>query len=309
MTETISRDAGLNREVGAGPPPAVTPPAAIPAAAAPAPGVPALADPTGGRRASGGRRRVPPWTRRLAGPILIYLVWQVASSSGLASSRDLPSPAAVVSAGREMASSGDLGSALAVSLYRVGMGLAFGVAIGLALAVLAGLFRLGEDVIDSAMNFLRTVPVIALLPMIIIWIGIGEPAKIFLIAAGVVFPVYMNTFAGIRGVDARLVEAARTFGLRGFGLVRRVIIPGALPGFLVGLRWALGVAWLLLVFAEQINADKGLGYLLNQGQSWNRTDVILLCVVIYGALGLLGDGLVRLLERSLLSWRRGFTGT
>jgi sulfonate transport system permease protein len=267
-----------------------------------------LEDPTGGRRTTGTRREVPPWVRRLSGPLLLYAVWQSITGAGLVSSRSLASPGAVIAAGREMWSTGDLGGALGVSLYRVGLGMAFGVAVGLTLAVVAGFFRAGEDVVDSSMNFLRTVPVIALLPLVIVWIGIGEPAKIFVIALGVVFPVYMNTFAGIRGVDARLVEAGRTFGLGRFGLIRRVIIPGALPGFLIGLRWSLGVAWLLLVFAEQVNADKGIGYLLTQAQSWNRTDVIVLCLVVYGGLGLLSDGLVRLLERSLLSWRRGFVG-
>jgi sulfonate transport system permease protein len=159
------------------------------------------------------------------------------------------------------------------------------------------------------MNVLRTVPVVALLPLIIVWMGIGEPAKIFLIAVGTAFPVYVNTFSGIRGIDDKLVEAGRAFGLGRIGLIRQVIVPGALPGFLVGLRWSWGVSWLLLIFAEQVNASRGIGYLMTQAQSWNRTDMIIMGVVVYGLLGLLGDGLVRLLEATLLSWRRGFVGT
>ena len=270
---------------------------------------PALEDPTGGRRTTGSRRGVPPWVRRLAGPALLFLAWLAITGLDVVSDRMLASPGAVIGAARELWSSGELVDNLGISLYRVSWGLLFGVGTGLLLAVLAGFFRIGEDLVDSSMNFLRTVPVIALLPLIIVWIGIGENAKIFLIAVGVTFPIYMNTFAAIRGVDLKLVEAGRTFGLSRLGLIRQVIIPGAVPGFLVGLRWSLGVAWLLLVFAEQVNTDSGIGYLLNSAQAWNRTDIMVLCLVIYGVLGLLCDGIVRVLERSLLSWRRSFSGT
>lgn len=281
-----------------------------PAGAGPdGPVAPLLEDPTGKRNRARRARAVPSWARRLAGPALLLLGWFVVTGLDLVSDRAFASPGAVLDAARELWGTGELADNLGISLYRVGWGCALGVAVGLALAVIAGFFRFGEDVVDSAMNFLRTIPVIALLPLIIVWIGIGEEAKIFLITAGVIFPVYMNTFAGIRSVDIKLVEAGRAFGLGRAGLVRRVIIPGALPGFLVGLRWSLGVAWLLLVFAEQVNTDSGIGYLLNRAQGWNRTDIMVLCLVIYGLLGLLCDGFVRLLERSLLSWRRGFSGT
>jgi sulfonate transport system permease protein len=138
---------------------------------------------------------------------------------------------------------------------------------------------------------------------------VGNTAKVSLIAAGTAFPIYMNTFAAIRGVDNTLIEAGRAFGLTRVGLIRRVIVPGAVPGFLIGLRWSWGVAWLLTIFAEQVNAQSGLGYLLTQAQGWNRIDVILMGVSLFGLLGLLGDGVVRLLEATLLSWRRGFSGT
>ncbi|WP_157891966.1 MULTISPECIES: ABC transporter permease [Frankia] len=268
-----------------------------------------LVDLAAGRRRTTRRRRVPTEVRRFLGPALLFALWWAVTGLDLVSDRALASPAAVLDAARELWRNGDLVDSLGASLYRVGAGVLFGVGIGLALAVVAGFFRTASDVVDSAMNFLRTIPVIALLPLIIVWIGIGESAKIFLITVGVAFPIYMNTYAAIRGVDARLVEAGQTFGLGRFGLVRSVIVPAAAPGFLVGLRWALGVAWLLLVFAEQVNTDSGLGYLLNSAQSWNRTDIIVLCLVVYGILGLVSDGLVRLLERMLLSWRRGFDGT
>jgi sulfonate transport system permease protein len=290
---------GRPSAVGAAPPPG----------AAVAVRAPVLEDPTRGRRSHDGRLTVPGWVRRLSGPLALLAVWWLVTGTGLASGRVLASPLAVIRAARQLAGDGELTDALGASLYRVGWGLLFGVAAGLVLAIVAGFFRAGEHLVDSSMNFLRTIPVIALLPLIIVWIGIGESAKIFLIAIGVVFPVYMNTFAGIRGVDLKLVEAGRTFGLSRLGLIRRVIIPGALPGFLVGLRWSMGVAWLLLVFAEQVNTNTGIGYLLTSAQGWNRTDIIILCLVIYGVLGLLCDGIVRILERSLLSWRRSFTGT
>lgn len=266
-------------------------------------------DPTNGRRTANRRIAVPGWLRRLAGPVLLLAVWWVLTGFHLVGSRSLAGPEAVVRAAREMWTTGELERGLAASLARVGWGLAIGVAVGLALAILAGFFRLGEDLLDSTMNILRTIPVVALTPLIIVWLGIGEPAKIFLIAIGTAFPIYMNTFAAIRGVDNKLVEAGQAFGLGRLGLVRRVIVPGAVPGFLVGLRWSWGVAWLLLIFAEQVNASSGIGYLMTQAQSWNRTDVIIMGVVLYGVLGLLGDGIVRLLEATLLSWRRGFVGT
>jgi sulfonate transport system permease protein len=271
--------------------------------------VTALEDPTAGRRGRHRQRRIPSWVRRLSGPALLLICWQVVTGAGLVSSRSLSSPASVVRAANELWTTGELQRNLAASLYRVGWGLVAGVAVGLVIAVIAGFFRLGEDILDSSMNVLRTVPVVALLPLIIVWMGIGEPAKIFLIAVGTAFPVYINTFSAIRGIDVKLVEAGRAFGLGRLGLIRRVIVPGAFPGFLVGLRWSWGVSWLLLIFAEQVNASRGIGYLMTQAQSWNRTDMIIMGVVVYGLLGLLGDGLVRLLEATLLSWRRGFVGT
>jgi sulfonate transport system permease protein len=266
-------------------------------------------DPTDGRRTTGRRFVVPGWVRRLAGPVLLLALWWAVTGFHVVDSRSLTGPGSVFRAAHEMWGSGELPRDLGASLSRVGWGLAIGVAVGLALAVVSGFFRLGEDLLDSSMNILRTVPVVALTPLIIVWMGIGEPAKIFLIATGTAFPIYMNTFAAIRGVDNKLVEAGKAFGLGRLGLIRRVIVPGAVPGFLVGLRWSWGVAWLLLIFAEQVNASSGIGYLMTQAQSWNRTDIIIMGVVLYGLLGLLGDVVVRLLEGTLLSWRRGFVGT
>lgn len=262
-----------------------------------------------GRRPTRSRDRVSRSVLRVAGPLVVLTTWQLLCSNEIVSERTLASPLQVVDAARELWGTGDLQSNLAISLQRVLIGLAFGITIGTALAVLAGLFRTGERLVDPAVQLLRAVPILGLVPLVIIWFGVGEASKVFLIALGTTFPVYLNTYAGIRGVDRRLVEAASSFGLGRWGLVGRVILPGAVPGFLVGLRFALVGSWLIIVVAEQINAKSGLGYLINQSQAWYRTDIIVLCLVIYGILGLVADGIVRLLERTLLAWRLGFEGT
>ncbi|MEU5432624.1 ABC transporter permease [Streptomyces sp. NPDC020719] len=246
--------------------------------------------------------------RRLAGPLLMVLVWQSLGTFGLVGDRVLATPGAVLSAGWELTRTGELADHLLASLARVASGLAIGVGAGLAIAVTAGLFRLGDELLDSTMQVLRALPVLGLLPLVIIWFGVGEAPKIALVAFGTAFPVYVNTYAAIRGVDNRLVESGRTVGLGHFGLVRHVILPGAVPGFLVGLRFALTGAWLIMIVAERLNATDGIGYLMNQAQSWYRTDIIVLGLLIYGVLGLAADGIVRLLERRLLVWRRGFEG-
>ncbi|GAA1361649.1 ABC transporter permease [Streptomyces beijiangensis] len=246
--------------------------------------------------------------RRLAGPLLLVLVWQLLGTFGVVGERVLAPPSAVFSAGWELTRTGELTDHLLASLTRVASGLALGVSAGLVIAVVAGLFRLGDELLDSTMQVLRALPVLGLLPLVIIWFGVGETPKIALVAFGTAFPVYVNTYSAIRGVDHRLVESGRTAGLGRLGLVRHVILPGAVPGFLVGLRFALTGAWLIMIIAEQLNATNGIGYLMNQAQSWYRTDIIVLGLLIYGLLGLGADALVRLLERRLLSWRHGFEG-
>ncbi len=254
------------------------------------------------------RRGVPRWIRRPVGPLLLLLLWQIASWSGSTSTELLASPWTVVTTFGDLVSSGDLPKAIAVSLRRAGTGLLLGGSIGIFLALVAGLFRLGEDLIDASVQMIRTVPFVGLIPLFIIWFGIGETPKIGLVAFGVAFPLYLNTYAGIRNVDSSLVEAARTVGLSRLGLIRHVILPGALPNVLVGFRYALGIAWLALIFAEQVNANRGIGQLLNDAQEFQRTDIIVVCLVVYAFLGLTVDAFVRLLERVLLSWRPAFSG-
>jgi sulfonate transport system permease protein len=246
--------------------------------------------------------------RRAAGPIGTLLLWYLLSATGVLSPEVLASPATVFGKALGMIADGELPAAIAVSGQRVVLGFLIGGVIGTALALLAGLLRLGEDLVDSTVGMFRTLPWVGLIPLFIIWFGINEEPKIALIALGVTFPIYFNIYAGIRGVDAQLVEAGRVLGLRRWGLIRNVVLPGALPGALVGLRYALGTAWLALVWAEQVNASQGIGYLMNNAQQFFQTDVIVVCLVTYAVLGLVCDLFVRLISRSVLSWRASFEG-
>ncbi|MFJ9963665.1 ABC transporter permease [Streptomyces avermitilis] len=258
--------------------------------------------------ASTRRTRVPRWLRRTSGPVLLLLLWQLLSSTGVLTSDVLASPGRIAQVARDLVADGSLPNAMGVSLQRVAVGLLFGSVIGTGLALVSGLFRAGEDLVDASVQMLRTVPFVGLIPLFIIWFGIGEAPKIAIITLGVSFPLYLNVYAGIRGVDSQLIEAGESLGLSRWGLVRHVVLPGALPGAMTGLRYSLGIAWLALVFAEQINADAGIGFLMVQARDFLRTDVIVVCLIVYAFLGLLADFVVRSLERLLLQWRPTFTG-
>jgi sulfonate transport system permease protein len=259
--------------------------------------------PDGGTAAA--RWRWPVWRRlrRFVSPLALVLLWQAASMAGLIPARTLASPAAILATAWGLLATGELQHNLLVSLGRAAAGLGIGVTLGTLLAIVAGLSRRGEDLVDAPMQMLRTLPFLALVPLFILWFGIGETPKIALVALGTTFPIYLNLFAGIRGVDPKLVEAARVCGLDRRGLVRHVILPGALPSALVGLRYALGIAWLSLVVAEQVNADAGIGYMISDARDFLRTDIIVVGLLVYALLGLLADALVRALERRALAWR------
>ncbi len=244
-----------------------------------------------------------PALRRFASPLLLLLLWQAASATGVLPPRILAAPSAILATAWGLTVDGELLTNMLVSLQRVAVGLGIGVSAGAALAVVAGLSRLGEDVVDAPMQMLRTLPFLALVPLFILWFGIGELPKVALVALGSTFPVYLNLFAGIRGIDPKLLEAGRVFGLGRWGTIREIVLPGALPSGLVGLRYALGVAWLSLVVAEQINATAGIGYMISDARDFLRTDVIVVGLAVYAVLGLAADGLVRLAERRLLAWR------
>lgn len=241
-----------------------------------------------------------------AGPLLLLVFWQFAVSVLHVPANQVPSPANVAKALRELISNGELGAALVVSVRRVVLGLLLGVVAGSVLAMLSGLTELGERLIDSVMHMFRTMPVLALLPLFIVWFGIGEEAKVMVIAWAVTFPIYINLYAGIRSVDPKLIEAGEVLGLHRLGLIRQVILPSALPQFLTGLRIAMGVSWLVLVAAEEINATSGLGYLITTAQSLMQTDVIFAVLIVFSLLGVLSDLIVRLIERWALAWRSSY---
>jgi sulfonate transport system permease protein len=236
-------------------------------------------------------------------PVVFLILWEAGSRLGLIPTSTLAAPSAVIGTLGEMLATGELPDNLWVSFLRVAAGLVIGLSIGIALALAAGLSRQGEAAIDPIMQIKRTIPTLALTPLFIVWFGIGETPKVALIAFASIFPVYLNLYSGIRGVDVRLIEGARSFGLSRAELIWHVILPGALPSLLVGLRYSLSVSILVLVVAEQINASAGLGYLVNNARDFMRTDIIVVCLLVYAALGLGADGLVRLIERRALAWR------
>lgn len=249
------------------------------------------------------RARVPRPVSRLLGVAVVLATWELLSASGALPPTLVGSPAAVARAAGRLVAAGELQSAVAASLQRVVVGALLGLSAGVLLALVAGLSRLGEDLVDAPLQMMRTVPFAGLIPLLIVWLGVGETPKIVLIALAVTFPIYVNLLGGIRSVDPALLEAGRSLGLSRFGLVRHVVLPGALPQLLVGLRLSLGVSWLALVFAEQISATDGLGYLMSTAQELLQSDTIVVCLVVYALLGLTVDFVVRGLERVLLRWR------
>jgi sulfonate transport system permease protein len=264
--------------------------------------------------ASGRRARPRPRRRgllRLISPVVVLLLWQGESKLGLVSTQKLPPPTEVWSTAVSLITTnspayGTLQDAMLVSLERVAIGFGLGAAAGISLAIITGLSRSGEYALDPHLQMLRTLPLFGLIPVFIVWFGIGELPKILLITIAATIPLYLNTFAGIRSVDARLAELGQVLHLRRGELIRHIVLPGALPQIFTGLRLSLGASWLALVVAEQINANAGLGYMINQAEQFDRNDVIFVCLLVYCILGLLTDALVRLLERRALAWRRSF---
>jgi len=248
------------------------------------------------------RSRATPWIV----PLLMLAGWQTGSATGVLPATILPAPAAVFAAGWQLTRDGTLATNLAISAARALAGLviggALGLILGMATAMAAGVRRL----LDPTLQGLRSVPPFALIPLIILWLGIDEGAKIALIAWSVFFPLYINTFHGVVAIDRGLVEMARVYGMGRRALFRRVILPGALPSILTGVRFALGIMWLALIVAETIAANSGLGYMANQAREFSQTDVIVLTVLIYGLLGKLTDTATRAAERRLLRWNPSY---
>ncbi len=243
-----------------------------------------------------------PW----ALPLGLLLVWEAASQAGLISGRVLPAPSAVVAAGWRLAVSGELWVNMGVSALRAAIGLVIGGTFGFVLGLTNGLSRKFERATDTLLQMIRNVPHLALIPLVILWFGIDEAAKIFLVVLGVFFPIYINTLHGIRSVDPQLIEMGRTYGMTSFELFWRVILPGSLPSIFVGLRYALGFMWLTLIVAETIAASSGIGYMAMQAREFLLVDVVVFSILIYALLGKLADSTARLLERTCLAWHPAF---
>lgn len=242
------------------------------------------------------------------GPVLLLLLWVVSSAAGWLDPQTLPAPWTIYQAAAELIADGRLQSNLLTSVQRAGISLVLGIAIGVVLALVAGLSRLGEAVVDGPVQIKRAIPTLALIPLFIVWFGIGESMKIIVITTSVLIPVYINTHAQLRGVDKRFVELAETVDLSRWQFIRKIALPGALPGFFTGLRMAVTISWLALVVVEQVNATSGIGYLMTQARTYGQIDIIVVGLVVYALFGLIGDTLVRAAERKALAWRQALGG-
>jgi sulfonate transport system permease protein len=239
-------------------------------------------------------------------PAALLVLWETGARTGFIPARLLPAPSAIAVAFWTTLRDGSLLYNTWISTERALIGLFIGGGIGFVLGVINGISRPAEQILDSSLQMLRNVPHLAIIPLVILWFGIQEEAKIFLVALGVLFPIYLNTFHGIRTVDNGLVEMARLYGLKPMALFWRVTLPGALPSILIGLRYALGLMWLTLIVAETISANSGIGYMTMNAREFLQTDVVLLGILLYAALGKLADVLTRWLERRALSWHPAY---
>ncbi|MBC9983684.1 ABC transporter permease subunit [Bradyrhizobium sp. INPA_01384B] len=239
-------------------------------------------------------------------PVVLVIIWEWLAQAGWLSPQVLPAPSKVIRTAFKLVTTGTLLNDLGVSLLRAAAGFVIGTAVGGGLGILVGFSRVAEALIDRSVQMIRAIPFLAALPLVIVWLGVGETQKIFLVALGVTFPIYINTVLGIRQVDPKLLELGRVQGLSSLQLIRRIILPGALPSILTGVRYALATAWLALVVAETIGAQSGIGFLAMDAREFLRTDVIVLTIVIYALIGVAADGIARVLERRLLAWHPNY---
>lgn len=247
-------------------------------------------------------RALAPW----ALPIVILVVWEIAARAGFVTARLMPAPTTVAAAFWRSLLDGSLLVHTLASTQRAVIGLVIGGGLGFVAGVLNGLWKPAETLLDSTLQMVRNIPHLALIPLVILWFGIDETAKIFLVAIGVFFPIYINTFYGVRTIDPQLVEMASVYGLDRKALIRRIILPGALPSILVGLRYALGFMWLTLIVAETISATSGIGYMTMNAREFLQTDVVLLGIIVYALLGKAADVATRAIEKRVLVWHPAY---
>jgi sulfonate transport system permease protein len=247
-------------------------------------------------------QKIVPWIV----PFTVVVLWELASRTGLLSTRILPAPSSVVFTAFRLASTGELFQHIGISAGRAISGFVVGGGIGFMLGLLNGFFPIAEKLLDSSLQMLRTIPNLALIPLVILWFGIGDQARLFLVSIGVFFPIYLNTFHGIRSVDPGLIEMGRVYGLKTTELLWQIIFPGALSSILVGVRFSLGIMWLTLIVAETIAADSGLGYMAMNAREFMQTDVVVLSIFIYALLGKIADATARALEVKCLAWHPNY---
>lgn len=247
-------------------------------------------------------RRFLPWLI----PVLLLALWQTLSSVNVMSSSFLPSPLEVIEAAVRLAKRGELQENIWISTQRALIGFAIGGGIGFILGVLNGLSKVSEQLLDTSIQMVRTIPHLALIPLVILWFGIYDEAKIFLVALGVAFPIYLNTFNGIKNIDQRLLEMGRVYQIGRRRMFTEIVVPGAMPSILVGIRYALGIMWMSLIVAETIGSDSGIGYMATTAREFVQMDVVVLSILLYALLGKLSDVVAVLLERRFLRWNPTF---
>ncbi|MNO21206.1 putative aliphatic sulfonates transport permease protein SsuC [compost metagenome] len=241
-------------------------------------------------------------------PGSILILWQVLGHYGMISGMLFPTPYTIAESFVTLASSGDLWSNLRISTVRALSGFLLGGGLGLLLGILIGLFRKSEKLLDPSLQMIRMIPSLAVVPLFILWFGIGEESKVLLIAKGAFFPVYINTFMGIRGTDNKLFEVSRVLGFSRVKQIVRLVLPAAVPNIMLGMRLSLGLSWLGLVVAELIASTSGIGYMMSDARQFADTPVVFVGIIVFAAAGLLSDTIVRLIERRLLEWQDSYQG-
>ncbi|WP_018130624.1 aliphatic sulfonate ABC transporter permease SsuC [Effusibacillus pohliae] len=251
------------------------------------------------------KRSGPAWANRFVPwllPAILVGIWQWLSQFGWLSSKVLPAPTQVMEVAWHLVGSGELFRHVTISFERAAAGFLLGGGLGFAFGLVNGVFRFAETLLDTFIQMIRNIPHLAMIPLVILWFGIGEQAKLFLVSLGVLFPVYVNTLHGIRSVDPGLLEMGRVYGLNAWGLFWKILLPGALPSILVGVRYALGIMWLTLIVAETIASDKGIGYMAMNAREFMQTDVVVVSVLLYALFGKLADAVAKFCEKRWLKW-------
>ncbi|EDX65517.1 ABC transporter permease [Bacillus cereus] len=246
--------------------------------------------------------------RAITIPIIILIIWQLAGVFGLVSKTVLPTPLDIFVAFQELLKTGELFGHLSISVFRAAAGFFIGGSLGIILGTIVGFSTRSEQYLDPSVQMLRTVPHLAVAPLFVLWFGFGETSKVLLIADGAFFPLYVNAFLGIRGVDSKLFDVARVLEFSKRKLITKLILPAALPNLLLGARLSLGVAWVSLVVAELMGSTEGIGYMIMDARQFSNTDIVFVGIIIFAFVGKFSDSLVRLLEVKFLRWRDSFKG-